>query len=490
MSSADLPGSLGAPRAPGGAPDTPQGALARLATRLTELAERYIPDAFVFALLVTVLVWLAALLGTARPARELVMLWGDGFWELIGFTMQMALVVITGYVVATAPALARAIVKLAALPRSPRGAVALVALFSMLSAWVNWGLSLVFSAMLAREVARRMREVDYRALCASTFMGLGSVWAQGLSGSAALQMATPSALPAAIRDVVAHGGSVPGGVLGLEHTIFLWQSLLSVAVEIPLVTLLMFLATPVGARARSAAQLGIELGTAAQRDELPARRHVPGEWLEHARGLNLLFVALAAAYLCMNVARSPNPLSAINFNTINLFFFALGALLHGTPARLMRAVREATPAIWAILLQYPFYAGVAALISKTQLNAQLASFFVSISSRTSFPALIASYSALLGMFVPSGGSKWVIEAPYVMQAAHQQQVHLGFMVAVYDLGEALANLVQPFWMVPVLGLLGLRARDVMGFTFLVFLVLTPVVLGLVTLLAATLPYPL
>jgi short-chain fatty acids transporter len=156
----------------------------------------------------------------------------------------------------------------------------------------------------------------------------------------------------------------------------------------------------------------------------------------------------------------------------------------------MRAVREATPAVWAILLQYPFYAGIAALISKTHLNAQLAGFFVAISSRDTFPALIAAYSALLGVFVPSGGSKWVIEAPYVLAAAHELKVHLGFMVAVYDLGEALANLVQPFWMVPVLGLLGLRARDVMGYTFLVFLVLTPVVLILVTALAATLPYPL
>jgi short-chain fatty acids transporter len=343
--------------------------------------------------------------------------------------------------------------------------------------------------MLAREVARRMESVDYRALSASTFMGLGSVWAQGLSGSAALQMATASALPSAIRDVVAHGGVVPGGVLGLEHTIFLWQSLLSVAVEIPLVTLVFYLATPVGARAKNAAQLGITLGASVVTAE-PERRNVPGEWLEHTRLLNLTLVALAAVYLGLNFARAPHPLNAINFNTINLFFLSLGALLHGTPARLMRAVREATPAIWAIVLQYPFYAGIAALISKTHLNAQLAGFFVAISSRTTFPALIAAYSALLGMFVPSGGSKWVIEAPYVMQAAHELKVHLGFMVAVYDLGEALANLVQPFWMVPVLGLLGLRARDVMGYTFLVFLVLTPVVLGLVTLLSATLPYPL
>jgi short-chain fatty acids transporter len=156
----------------------------------------------------------------------------------------------------------------------------------------------------------------------------------------------------------------------------------------------------------------------------------------------------------------------------------------------MRAVRDATPAVWGILLQFPFYAGIASVISRTELNATLAHLFTSISTPATFPAVVATYSAVLGVFVPSGGSKWVIEAPYLMQAAHDLEVHLGWVVACYDLGEALANLVQPFWMLPILGLFGLRARDVMGHTFLVFLVLAPLVLALVTVLGATLSWPI
>jgi short-chain fatty acids transporter len=489
VSSADLPGSLGSPKeAPPSLDDG--GLLSRVAARFTRFAERYIPDAFVFALLATFVVVGAALLTTDASPRTIVKLWGDGFWELLAFTMQMALIIITGYVVATAPAIYRLIARLAALPSSPRVAVAMVALFSMASSWVNWGFSLIFSAMLAKEVARRVAGVDYRAVAASTFMGLGSVWAQGLSGSAALQMATASALPSGIRDIVSHGGLVPDGVIGLEHTIFLWQSLVSVAVEMPIVTLLFYFATPVGARARTAEQLGIALGEPPTSTPAPTQKGTPGEWLEHARILNVLFVLLSVAYLVEHFRGQAHVLAAINFNTINLFFLTVGVALHGTPARLMRAVREATPGVWAVMLQYPFYAGIAAIIAKTHLNEAIAGWFVSISTRETFPALIAVYSALLGMFVPSGGSKWVIEAPYVMQAAHDLGVHLGWMVAVYDLGEALANLVQPFWMLPVLGLLGLRARDIMGYTFLVFLVLTPVVLTLVTVLGATLHYPL
>jgi short-chain fatty acids transporter len=222
----------------------------------------------------------------------------------------------------------------------------------------------------------------------------------------------------------------------------------------------------------------------------PPSRHTPGEWLEHRPFLSVAFVALAGAFLVSTFVQAKEPLNALNLNTLNLLFLTIGVALHATPARLMRAVKDATPGIWGVLLQFPLYAGIAALIVKTQLNEHLAAWFVSLSTPQTFPAVIALYSAVLGVFVPSGGSKWVIEAPYVMQAAHDLKVHLGWMVAVYDLGEALANLLQPFWMLPVLGLFGLKARDVMGYTFLVFLVLAPLVLVLVTVLGATLSYPL
>ena len=156
----------------------------------------------------------------------------------------------------------------------------------------------------------------------------------------------------------------------------------------------------------------------------------------------------------------------------------------------MHAVRAATPAVWGVILQFPFYAGIAGIITATHLNERLASAFVSVSTPVTFPAIVAVYSAVLGVFVPSGGSKWVIEAPYVMAAAHTLHVHLGWVVAAYDLGEALANLIQPFWMLPILGIFKLAARDVMGYTFVVFLALAPVVLLLVTLLGTTLGYPL
>jgi short-chain fatty acids transporter len=449
-----------------------------------------VPDAFVFALIANAVVVVAGVIATPSTIFDVVDAWGRGFWDLIPFTLQMSLVIITGHVLATSPPMGRLIRAVAAWPTTPRGAVALVTLFALASSWLNWGFSLVFSAVLAREVARRLKDVDYRALAAASFLGIGSIWAQGLSGSAALQMATPGALQPSIRDIVAHGGLVPGGIIGFTHTIFLWQSLVSVLVEIVVVTTVMWLATPPAGRGMTAADLGVKLGTS-EMTEPPAPRNIPpGAWLEHSPILTWFVVALGATYLVRYFMQTDDPLNALNLNIVNLTFLLIGLLLHGTPARLIHAVQAATPAVWGVILQFPFYAGIAGVITTTHLNEKLANAFVSISNGTTFPPLVALYSAVLGVFVPSGGSKWVIEAPYVMAAAHSLKAHLGWVVASYDLGEALANLVQPFWMLPVLGMFQLRARDVMGYTFVVFLALVPVVLILVTVLGRTLGYPL
>jgi short-chain fatty acids transporter len=458
--------------------------LERVALGFTRFAERFIPDAFVFALLATVVVFVAGLAVGAGPL-ELVKAWGSGFPDLLKFAMQMALVIVTGYVVASSRPVYRLIEAVARrAPASPRGAVALVALFSMVSSWLNWGFSLIFGAILAKEIARRRPGVDYRALAAASLLGLGSVWAQGLSGSAALQMATPGALPPRVRDIIAHGGVVPGGMVDFSRTIFLPQSLLSVLIEIVLLTLLVWLAAP-RAGALDAAALGIDLGPPLAATDATTPPRTPGERLEHSRLLTLAIVALGVSFLAI----STRGITHLTVDTINLGMLLAGMLLHGTPARLMKAVREAVPATWGVLLQFPFYAAIAGMIAATRLNERIAHVFVSLSSKASFPALMAAYSAALGVFVPSGGSKWIIEAPYVMAAAHELRVHVGWVVACYDLGEAVANLIQPFWMLPVLALLGLKARDVMGFTFLVFLFLFPLVLLLVTLLGAGLPYP-
>ncbi len=265
------------------------------------------PDAFVFALAATVLVFVAGL-AIGVPAGELVAAWGAGFPELLAFAMQMALVIVTGYVVATARPVRRAIDALARVPRSARGAVALVAAFAMATSWINWGFSLVFSAVLARAIARRFAR---RAASASTTAR--SAPRRCSASAASGRRASPARprcrwrRPARCRRRSApsspNGGAIPGGVVGFAHTIFLWQSLVSVAVEIVVVTLLMWLAAPSESSARDAASLGISLADDATVAEPEPAARTPGERVEHSPILTLAVVALGAAYLVARLRR-------------------------------------------------------------------------------------------------------------------------------------------------------------------------------------------
>lgn len=312
--------------------------LERVAQRATAWAERWMPDAFVFALGATLLCLVAAPLVDptvrADPLR-LADAWGMGFWQLIPFTLQMSMIIITGFVLATSPPIRRAIRGVAGLAGSARGAVLLVAVASMLSSLLNWGFSLIFSALLAREVARRVPLADYRALGAASFLGLGTVWAQGLSGSAALQMASPGSMPPKLAEMVA--GGIP-----LTETIFRWQSLACVAVEIVVVSAVVWFMAPGEGRGRTAAAMGVDLGPDTP-PPLPLPT-VPGERAEHSPLLLLPVLVLGFAYLARSFAAKATSLggavSAFDFNTINLLFLLLGGLFHWTPASLMRAVRD------------------------------------------------------------------------------------------------------------------------------------------------------
>ncbi|MDX6248275.1 MAG: short-chain fatty acid transporter [Kribbellaceae bacterium] len=475
-----------------------EGPLARTALRFTAFTEKWLPDAFGFVLVGTFVVLVFGLV-TGEPLLKrpdnpaatkgygLIDAWGLGFWSLITFTLQMAMIIIGGYAVATSGPVARLITRLARIPKSPRTAVAFVAAVAMLASYLNWAFSLIFAAILAREVARNVPKADYRALGAMAFLGLGTVWAQGLSGSAALQVASASSSPAPVQEVIRAGGHA-SGLIPLSDTIFTWQAVVATLFVYCVGVGMAWFVAPGEDNSRTAEHLGIELkpligrGSAynGQRDDGETRR--PGDWLEHSPLFSLLVVALGAVYL-VRYFEGKSFFNALDLNTVNLILFLLAMLLHWRPWRMARAVRDGAPAAAGVLLQFPLYGGIFGMIAYTGVSARLAGWLVQASNQFFFPPLVAIYSCILGVFVPSGGSKWVIEAPYVLQAANELKVDAGWMVVVYDLGEASANLLQPFWMLPTLAILGLKARDIMGYTFTMFLACFPAALIAVTLLA-------
>jgi short-chain fatty acids transporter len=451
--------------------------LIRFGLTLADWSERWFPDPLVFALL-GVLVVFAIGVATGESPTSLAIQGGRSFWSLSTFTVQMVMVIIGGYVVASAPLAGQAIERLARLPKTPRGAVALVAFFSMVSALISWGLSLIFSALLVRKLAQRMDGLDYRAAGAAAYLGLGTVWALGLSSSAALLMATKASMPAGLLSI--------GGVIPLTQTIFLWQSLAMAATLIATSVSVAYLSAPPAGKARTATHYGIDL------DEAPAdleTRSRPGEWLEYSPALTVLVGLLLCGYLVNVFRTSPNGvLAALDLNTYNLIFITAGMLLQWRPRRLMRAVAECVPGAGGILIQFPLYAMIFGMITGTGLSDKAARLFASISTHDSFALLVGLYSAALGVFIPSGGSKWIVEAPYVLKAAIEHQLNLGWVVQTYNACEALPNLINPFYMLPLLGILHLRARDLAGYGMLQLIAQTPVVFFLCWLFAHVLPF--
>jgi len=465
------------------AADADAPALERLALRVTAWCEKWYPDAYVFVALTVLAVAIGAMAIGASPGSVSVA-FGNGFWSLIPFTMQMAMVAITGYVIASSPPMARLVERAARIPRNGRSAVAYVAFVSVVASLLHWAISLIFAGLLAKALARRTElRMDYRAAGAAAYLGIGATWAMGLSSSAAQLQANPASLPASLLKIT--------GVIPFSQTIFLWQSLVVTAVLLVVSTLIAYWTAPSPTRARTAADLGVDIEPPIHAAPVCAR---PGERLEHSPLLTLVIVALGAGWVWHELSGKPLLVAISGLNTYNLIFLLIGMLLHWRPRSFLDAVARAVPATTGVLIQFPLYGAIASMLTMAQgtdgasLSHHLSTLFVSISSGETFPLMMGIYSAVLGFFVPSGGGKWIIEAPYVMQAANDLQVHLGWAVQIYNAAEALPNLINPFWMLPLLGILGLKARDLVGFTFAQFLTHTPVVLILLWLLARTLPY--
>ncbi len=456
---------------------TSEGRLARVGVALSNWSERWFPDPLIFALAGIVVVFLIGVAAGEKPV-DLAIQGGKGFWSLIPFTMQMVMIIIGGYVVASTPLVQRGMRRLASVPQTPRQAIMLIALFSYVTGLVSWGMSPIISGLLARQLTQRIKGLDYRAAGAAAYVGGTIVWALGLSSSAAMLMATRSSIPPKLFGI--------SGLIPLTSTIFLWPSLLMAGVLMVAGVTVAYLSAPSAAKARTAESYGLEWKPF-QLDLEP--RTKPGEWLEYSPLLTILVGALLCVYLVDLFRTSPQgALAALDLNTFNLIFLTAGLLLQWRPKRFLRAVMECVPGTAGVIIQFPLYAVIFGMIVGTGLSDKAARLLTSVSTHDTFALLVALYSATLGVFIPSGGSKWVIEAPYVLQAAIEHRVNLGWVVQIYNASEALPNLINPFFMLPLLGILRLRARDLVGYGLLQLLVQAPIVFFMCWLFARHLAF--
>ena len=247
---------------------------------------------------------------------------------------------------------------------------------------------------------------------------------------------------------------------------------------------LCYYSAPGDSEARGMKEMGVEYQPATQKLDT---RQTPGEWLEYSPLLTIVVSTMGFLYLIREVATS-GPSVILELNHYVFLFLIVGMLLHWRPRSFVQAIAAAVAPVGGVLIQYPLYAGIVRMMTESGIATQMAHFFVAVSSVHTYPVMIGIYSAFLGLFIPSAGGKWLIEAPYMLEAAKTLNVHLGWVVQTYNATEALANLIHPFWMLPLVGILGLKARDIVGYSMLQFVVHVPLVLFLVWALNYTLQY--
>lgn len=462
----------------------PIGRLESLAASVTNWAERWFPDSYIFAILAVVIVTVGCLLAGVTP-KAIASSFGEGYWSLITFTMQMAIVVISGYVVASSPPAGKLIDWLAKIPKTEKGAVAYIALFTIIASLFNWAFSLVFGGLYVRALARRADlRMDYRAAGAAGYLGLGATWALGLSSSAAQLQANAESIPKSLLPIT--------GVIPFSETIFLPQSLVMIVVLTVVSVAIAYWSAPGKERSVTASEMGIDVMEDLKHDiETPQK---PSEWLEYSPILTIFIVILGLVWLGEELLQKDLILAISNLNTYNFLFLMLGMLLTWRPKRFLHSVSKAVPSVAGILIQFPIYGSIAYILTKAPganglpVSHHISDFFVSISTRDTYSALMGIYSAVLGFFIPSGGGKWIIEAPYLMQASNELKVHLGWTVMVYNAAEALPNLINPFFMMALIGVLGLKARDIVGYTVTQLIVHAPLVIFMLWALGETLAY--
>lgn len=428
--------------------------LNRITAASVYLVQRFLPSPFVFAILLTLIVLVAAMLATGQGLTAMAQHWGNGFWNLLAFTMQMSLILVTGHALARAPAINRLLDRMARVPQSSGQAIILVTLVALAGSWINWGFGLVIGAVFARALARQVRGVDYPLLVAAAYSGF-LIWHGGFSGSIPLSLASGGA------DLAKMTGGALSEAIDVGQTMFASYNLIIIAVLVVGLPLLNWAMQP-----KQPKQVDPALLKEPEADAVP--RETAVQRLDDSRILGLVVVALALLFFYRYFSENGLALS-LNI-VISIFLFA-GLLLHGTPERYMRAIEESIRGIAGIVVQFPFYAGIMGMMvganaAGLSLGRLVTDRFVAWSTADTFPVLAFLSAGLVNVFVPSGGGQWAVQGPIMLPAGAALGVPPQVTAMAIAWGDAWTNMIQPFWALPLLGIAGLGARDIMGYCLL------------------------
>ena len=435
-----------------------------LGDRLCRFTQRWIPDSWVVCMLLTVAAILLAMFGAEASLNESVLAWGNGMWALLELGMQFAIAMIAAHACVSSRPVFRFLDWLACLPdrNRPVQAIFLVGAYALVTGYLNWALSVVASALFVPFVARRNPKADIRVIIAAAYLGICTIWHGGLSGSAPLILATPGNPLLA----PASGEPVIDRVIPVTETLFIPFNLVFIAIlgAVALATV-MLLHPRQNVQTLTSEQIDRMMPKLPE-DQAP---ETPAARMEASRGWIILAAILIGYPLGYSmVTRGFGATWTIN--AYNAVFLVAALLLQGRPSNLVRAFANGARTASGVILQFPFYAGIFGVINNTGLGAWLGELFVTFATTETYPLVVYFYSGFVNLFVPSGGSKWLIEAPYLLPAAKELGVSATTTVLAYAYGDATTNFIQPFWAIPILTVTRLKFGDVLGYTGIVAVV--------------------
>jgi short-chain fatty acids transporter len=430
----------------------------RIMNKFIQLSLDWIPDSMVFVLLLTLIVFLMALGLTDSTAWKLVDDYANGFWQLLTFSMQMCIMMVTGFVISDAPPIKRFIVKLINLPKTTTATIIMFAFVTGIVSWVHWGMGLMLTIIMGKEIAIRKKGkgIHYAYIVAIAYTSM-NIMANGISQAAPLLSATPGNFLEKIM------GVIPISQTSLSP--YMMCFLLFELIALPIIYLF------IKPKKENAVEIDEEtykeFTAVTTETKVEGQKLRPAERLERSRVLTFLAAILILAWVVNFIIEKG--LGNINLNTINFAFFGLGLLLHDSPTSFINSVKNGALTIYGVVIQFPMYAGIFGIISTSGLSHVITQWFLSIATPGTYPLIVFIYTGIMDFFVPSAGSKFVIEAPYLVPAAQQLGVPVQMVINAYGTGAQWANLIQPFWALAYLAAFKVKFQDILPFTFMLWI---------------------
>ena len=431
-----------------------------------------LPMPFTIAIILTVITFVAAFFfapfQSDNRAIELLTMWEKGMWDkgLLVFAVQMMLILVLGHVLALSPIIDRWIKSALQFCTDTARSVAIVSFLTVLTGYFNWGLALVFGAIFARKVAEKaMREgvkLNYPLVGAAGYVGL-LVWHGGLSGSSLIKVAEQGHLREMARTISPEKAALVPDLISFEQTVFSPMNLFvfaAVLIAIPSVLYII---------GRKVSPSPITLQS--HPEESQSQDLIGMERLDHSPIASRLVGAIILGFSLYKliVFNRPDPLAFFTPNNINFTLLGLGILAHKSFHHFMVAVDQAIGGVSGILIQFPLYFGIMGIMQSSGMVEWISSFFVHISNSTTYPIFTFISAGIINIFVPSGGGQWAVQGPIIIQAASELDVSLSKCILAMAYGDQVTNMLQPFWALPLLGITGLKAREILPYTSLLFL---------------------